>query len=117
MPQTLTAAAEEAAAAAALREQAAAMQQGVPSTPEPGSPSGNTSGGSLSAAVAGLSPEVAVPSIAELLSYLMKQNDRMNAMMEMMAHDRKSPATNEKNHLANCKLDGNTSGRWENSTT
>ena len=96
--------AEEVAAATAMQQQADAAM--IPGTPqEPGSPSGNASGGSLSAAVAGLSPEVAAPSMAELLNYLMKQNDRMNAMVEMMQHDRKSPTTSEKNHLANCKLD------------
>ena len=99
--------AEDAAAAAAIREQAvAADAAAVLGTPqEPGSPSGNTSGGSLSAAVAGSSPEAATPSVVDLMSYLMKQSDRMNAMMEMMQYDRNSPATSEKSHLANCKLD------------
>ena len=39
------------------------------------------------------------------MNHLMKQNERLNAVMEMMAHDRRNPATNEKSHLANCKLD------------
>ena len=38
----------------------------------------------------------------------MTQNERMNSMMEMMQHDRKTmvnTTTSEKSHLANCKLD------------
>ena len=95
--------ASEVAAAAAREAQQEADAAILPDTlQEPRSP--ERGDGSLPAAVAGSSP-AATPSMAELLSYLMKQNDRLNAVMEMMAHDRKSPATNEKNHLANCKLD------------
>ena len=39
------------------------------------------------------------------MSYLVKQDDRLNAVVEMMAYDRKNPAEDEKKQLANCKLD------------
>ena len=46
----------------------------------------------------------ATPSLVDLMGFLMKQSERMNAVMEMLALDRRS-ATPEKSQLANCKLD------------
>ena len=39
------------------------------------------------------------------MNHLILQNERLNAVMEMMVHDRKNQTTSDRNHLANCKLD------------
>ena len=87
---------DEAAAAAATQEPAVPTGPLIP--PEPGSPMQNAGAGSFSATGAG--PEPAAPSMSELLQYLKMQNERMNAMMELMTHDRKGP---DKRQLENCK--------------
>ena len=89
---------DEAAAAAAMQEPT--VPTGPLTPPEPGSPMQNAGTGSFSAT--GASPEPAAPSMSELLQYLKMQNERMNAMMELMTHDRKGP---DKRQLDNCKPD------------
>ena len=92
--------ASDVAAAAAREAQQEADAAMLPNTPqEPRSPLAHAHDDSLPAVGVASSSAEAPPSMAELMSYLVKQNDRLNAVVEMMAYDRKNPEDEKKKQL------------------
>ena len=96
MPTT----AEVQAAAAAAMEAATVAAPNSPTLQPEDAPMDEPVDGNLPVATNG-SASLAAPSMADLLQFLANQSERMNTIIEMMAHAKK----NSMYYLANAKLD------------
>ena len=101
-------------AAATTADQAQAAATAAPNTPTL-QPEDATMeepvGGNLPVAANG-SAQPAAPSMADLLQFLATQSERMNTIMEMMAHDKK----NSMHYLNSAKLDKSIFDQLKSST-